>query len=375
MVFVCNTCKKEFQEDQIKWRCDCGGYLSCKREVSFTKKDIKSDRFNMWRYDAAYPLQYEDLAVTYQEGLTPLVKWPGAVCQLRVKMDSLMPTGSFKDRGTVMVVNYLLKKGAKKIMEDSSGNAGASVAGYCALGKIPCDIFVPAGNSAGKLTQIRAYGANIHPIEGDREAVARAAQQYPEEYAGHNWHPMFLEGTKSIAYELWEQNGFQAPENIVCVAGNGSTILGIYYGFQDLLKNCQVERMPRLFAVQAKNCNPIYREFVGDTSQPESLPTIAEGIALRFPNKGSDVVKAVKNTNGEVLCVDEEEIAFAAEKMAQNGFYVEPTSATAYAGLLELMRHNTLGETSDVIMMISGNGLKASVELAELLKDNHKQGD
>ena len=150
MIFVCSRCKKEHGEEEAKWRCDCGGYLSCKREVSFKKEDIRPGRFNMWRYDAAYPLKYEELAVTYQEGMTPLAECPKAPCRLRIKMDQLMPTGSFKDRGTVMVVNYLLKRGAKRIVEDSSGNAGASVAGYCALGDIPCDIFVPEGNSRGE---------------------------------------------------------------------------------------------------------------------------------------------------------------------------------------------------------------------------------
>ncbi len=367
MIFVCSRCKKEYGEEEAKWRCDCGGYLSCKREVSFKKEDIRPGRFNMWRYDAAYPLKYEELAVTYQEGMTPLAECPKAPCRLRIKMDQLMPTGSFKDRGTVMVVNYLLKRGAKRIVEDSSGNAGASVAGYCALGDIPCDIFVPEGNSEGKLTQIQAYGAKIHPIAGSREAVASAAQQYPEEYAGHNWHPMFLEGTKSIAYELWEQNGFRAPENIICAAGNGSAVLGIYYGFQDLLKNEQVEFLPRLFVVQAKNCNPIYREFVGDMSDDSFLPTIAEGIALRSPNKGRDVVNAVKTTAGRVLCAEEEEIASAVKELAGLGFYVEPTSAAAYAGLLKLLQDGVLNETSDVIMMVSGNGLKASTEIAGLL--------
>lgn len=130
MKFICNTCGKVYSEDEVHWRCECGGYLSCQRDVIFKKENIKTDRFNMWRYDDAYPLKYEELSVSFDEGLTPLVKWQGAICRLRVKMDSLMPTGSFKDRGIVMVVNYLLKKGAKKIVEDSSGNAGASVAGY-----------------------------------------------------------------------------------------------------------------------------------------------------------------------------------------------------------------------------------------------------
>ena len=178
---------------------------------------------------------------------------------------------------------------------------------------------------------------------------------------------MFLEGTKSIAYELWEQNGFRAPENIICAAGNGSAALGIYYGFQDLLKNEQVEFLPRLFVVQAKNCNPIYREFVGDMSDDSFLPTIAEGIALRSPNKGRDVVNAVKTTAGRVLCAEEEEIASAVKELAGLGFYVEPTSAAAYAGLLKLLQDGVLNETSDVIMMVSGNGLKASTEIAGLL--------
>lgn len=367
MKFVCSTCGKEFQEDEMNWCCDCGGYLTCQRSVVFKREDIKTGRFNMWRYDAAYPLKYEELTVSYDEGLTPLVDCRHAGCRLRIKMDSLMPTGSFKDRGTVMVVNYLLSKGAKKIVEDSSGNAGASVAGYCALGNIPCDIFVPEGNSQGKLIQIQAYGAHIHPIAGNREAVALAAQQYTHEYAGHNWHPMFLEGTKSIAYELWEQNDFCAPDNIICVAGNGSSALGIYYGFRDLLNNGQVKKIPRLFVVQAANCNPIYRHFAGVQSEENFKPTIAEGIALQCPNKGENVVMAVKETGGLVLSVGEEQIATAAKELARFGFYAEPTSSAAYAGLTQLLSQKVLDRESDVVMMISGNGLKAGPELGELL--------
>ena len=378
MRFVCNRCKREYSEEEAGWRCSCGGCLFAERQVHFTKEDIRTERPGMWRYDAAYPLKYEDIAVTYGEGLTPLVSCPSGPCRLRLKLDCLMPTGSFKDRGTVMVVNYLLKRGAARIVEDSSGNAGASVAGYCALGRIPCDIFVPAGNSRGKLTQIRAYGAHIHPITGSREDAARAAQEYAEGYAGHNWHPMFLEGTKSLAYELWEQNHFKAPENIVCVAGNGSQALGIFYGFQVLLENGQVERLPRLFVVQAENCSPIYREFMRAAGEAVAAKTVAEageaaaktmaeGIALRSPNKGSEVVEAVQTTGGRVLAVSEEAIGQAVRELGKMGFYAEPTSAAAYAGLLELLRDRTLNEQSDVILMISGNGLKAGEEIGEVI--------
>lgn len=367
MALICSHCGRVFNEaEDLPWRCSCGGYLDYDFMPTFTKEDINKDRLNMWRYDRAYPLRYEELTVTYNEGLTPLVPARFEGCKLRIKMDSLMPTGSFKDRGTVMVVNYLLKKGVKRITEDSSGNAGASVAGYCALKKIPCDIFVPKGNSMAKLLQIRAYGASIHEIDGSREDVAAAAQEDSSAYAGHNWHPMFVQGTKSLAYELWEQNNFEAPESIIAVAGNGSTILGIYTGFKELLFNKQVSHLPRLFVVQAKNCNPIYRAFHGLQDTSPFASTIAEGIALASPNKTAQVVDAVKKTCGDILCAEEAEIIEASKELASMGFFVEPTSATAYAGLKQLVDSKAISPTESMIMIVSGNGLKASAEIAEL---------
>ncbi len=367
MKFKCSKCGSIYEETDSIWQCDCGGYLSCEINPVFTKEDIKTERYNMWRYDFAYPLKYEDLTATYNEGLTPLVKVPTEICNLRAKMESLMPTGSFKDRGTVMVVNYLNKKGVEKITEDSSGNAGASVAGYCALANIPCEIYVPKSTSKGKLIQMKAYGASIYEIDGTREDVATAAQKYSESYAGHNWHPFFIQGTKSLAYELWEQSGFKAPENIIASAGNGSVILGLYYGFKELLNNKQVDKLPRLFAVQAENCNPIYREYMGTNMDEPFKPTIAEGISLRTPNKGSKVVEVVKETGGEVLSIKEENIIAAVKTIANLGFYVEPTSAAAYAGLENLCEREILKSDDDVIWVISGNGLKANAEIGELL--------
>ena len=367
MTIKCIDCGREFDPGgAIPWQCPCGGALWYEDMPRFTRGDIRAERKDMWRYDFAYPLKKEELAVTYNEGMTPLVPANFAPCKLSLKLDSLMPTGSFKDRGTVMVVNTLLKQGVKKITEDSSGNAGASVAGYCALGGIPCDIFVPAGNSAGKLIQIRAYGANIHEISGSREDVAAAAQQDSASYAGHNWHPMFVQGTKSLAYELWEQNGFAAPENIVAVAGNGSCALGLWQGFRELLFNGEIETMPRIFVVQSQNCDPIRRAFEG-LPAGESLPTVAEGIRLASPNKGKMVAEAARETGGRVISVGEEAIISALRTLMGHGFYVEPTSATAYAGLEQLVEEGDLSSDDRVVMIVSGNGLKAGAEIYELL--------
>ena len=197
MKFICRKCGRTYEENDKVWRCECGGYLSLEQRGIIRKEDIHADRFSMWRYDTAYPMKYEDLKVSFDEGMTPLVRAPFDGCALRIKMETLMPTGSFKDRGTVMVVNWLINHGVIHITEDSSGNAGASVAGYCALAGVDCDIYVPANTSAGKLTQMEYYGAHVHRIEGNREAVAEAAQEDSASYAGHNWHPLFVEGTNS----------------------------------------------------------------------------------------------------------------------------------------------------------------------------------
>lgn len=370
MRFICNKCHKVYDESSLQWKCECGGSLSCDFTPVFTKEDIRPERNSMWRYEGVYPLRYEELSVTFNEGYTPLVEIRTGPCNLKVKMDQLMPTGSFKDRGTVMVINYLKNHGIEKITEDSSGNAGASVAGYCALGNLPCEIYLPKGNSAGKLTQIGAYGADIHEIEGSREDVAAAAQSKGEFYAGHNWHPMFIQGTKSLAYELWEQSGFIAPENIVSAAGNGSTVLGIYYGFKELLLNHQIDCMPRIFAVQAENCNPIYRKYSGEGQDGNYKETIAEGIALACPNKAEEVIRAVRDTGGQVLCVSEEQIKSALRELASKGIYAEPTSSTAYAGVLKLCAEGVLKKDSHVVMTVSGNGLKAGREMDDLLRES-----
>lgn len=134
------------------------------------------------------------------------------------------------------MVNYLKKLGIGRVLEDSSGNAGASIAAYCAAADIECDVYVPASTSVGKLFQIEMYGAQLVRIAGSREDVAQAALEAAKRtfYASHNWHPLFLEGTKTLAFELWEQLGWQAPDNVIVPLGMGSALLGLYKGFREL---------------------------------------------------------------------------------------------------------------------------------------------
>lgn len=369
MKYVCNNCSNSYESTERVWRCECGSSLWCDFPVEFHKSDIKQNVLTMWRYDKAYPIKQEDLVATYNEGLTPLTKISWHNREILIKMDCLMPSGSFKDRGVVMVVNFLCKQGIKRITEDSSGNAGSSTAAYAALAGIDCDIFVPKGTSVGKLAQMRLCGANVHEVNGSRDDVALMAQASigGSFYAGHNWHPLFVQGTKSVAYEVWEQNEFKAPDNVVCSVGNGSTLLGMFIGFSELLASNEIDKMPRIFGVQAENCNTIYRAFHDFPIDYTVKPTIAEGISLYRPSKVKEVVQTVKESNGTMVSVTEDEIITALKEIGKKGFYIEPTSAAAFAGAKQLIKSNVIKENEATVITASGNGLKATDKILQYL--------
>src|SRR5205823_1072549 len=245
---------------------------------------------------------------------TPLVlcEWQGA--NIHFKLESQMPTGSFKDRGTAVMLNHLLETRVGPIHEDSSGNAGASIATYAAAAGIPCRIYVPAAAPRAKLVQIAAAGVDVRPIPGTRQNVTEAALAATGEsfYASHNWQPFFIEGTKTLAFELWEQLGFRVPDNILVPTGYGSNILGLERGFDELERGGEIAARPRLFAVQAANCAAFAAAWSASGEQfvPfAARPTVADGIAAARPVRVAEVLAALRRSNGNVVTVAEEEIA------------------------------------------------------------------
>jgi len=191
---------------------------------------------------------------------------------------------------------------------------------------------------AGKVAQIKMYGAQIKRIPGSRENTSNAVMQAAHQnyYASHNWNPYFLQGVKTIAFEIWEQMGWEIPDNIIMPAGQGSLVLGCQIGFNELKIAGEINKSPRLFAVQAANCAPLYQAFQKGLTEPITIhkkETIAEGISTAFPIRGSKVLSAVKESNGALIAVEEREIWKSLKKISKLGFYIEPTSATATAGL------------------------------------------
>jgi len=369
--FRCPACGMAYPADRPLWHCDCGGPLDLEPGQGLRRSDIDADDASLWRYRAALALK-ESPRVSLGEGWTPLVTrhWDGA--PVRFKLESQMPTGSFKDRGTAVMLNHLLQVGVGPIHEDSSGNAGSSIATYAAAAGLRCRIYVPASAPRGKVVQIAAAGAEVRAIPGTREAVTEAALAAIGEsfYASHNWHPYFIEGTKTLAYELWEQLGFAVPDNILVPTGYGSNILGLDRGFDELIRQGEIARRPRLFAVQAENCSALAAAWaVGAADYVPFTPTatIADGIATVKPVRTAEVLAALRRSGGGVVTVPEAEIGPALKTLGRLGLFVEPTAATASAALSRLLRDRTIRPDETTIVVLTGHGLKATDKIAELL--------
>ena len=359
----CLSCQRTYPYDTYRWCCECGGVFELEGTPGFAKDEIETGDFSLWRYRAMLPVKYEEGIISLGEGFTPLVETQVYATRIHCKLEFLAPTGSFKDRGTAVLVNMLRWLGVKRVVEDSSGNAGASLAAYAARAGIEAEIYVPAYASPNKLAQIAVYGARLVKVEGPRERAAEAVQEAAAQgayYASHYYNPFTLEGLKTVAYEIWEQLSWRAPDNLVLPVGHGTLLLGAYRGFKDLRTAGLIPRPPRLFAVQAESCAPLYeacQRELDDAFPIEKNETVAEGISIARPVRGRQILAAVRETGGTVLAVSDEETLRSRDELARCGLYVEPTSAAAIAALLQL--GDVIGPEEITIVPLTGSGLKS----------------
>ena len=204
---VCQRCQRTYKDDEARWQCDCGGLLDIEFTPDFDLEKIAKRPPGMWRYREAIPIAQDEKIVSFDEGFTPLSLLQLDGHSLYIKQDHLFPSGSYKDRGASVLISKAKELGLKRIVEDSSGNAGCAIAAYSARAGIECEIYVPESTSPGKLAQIRMYGAHLVLVPGSREDTAHAVMQAAQDtyYASHSWNPFFFQGTKTFAYEVCEQ--------------------------------------------------------------------------------------------------------------------------------------------------------------------------
>jgi threonine synthase len=371
MNFACSSCHAAIAASPQVWRCPtCGGAFEFARRKPFAADRIEARDRSLWRYHAMIGLPEGAAPVSMGEGLTPLVPATFGGQRIHFKLEYLAPSGSFKDRGTSVLVSALKRWGVDRAADDSSGNAGASFAAYAAHAGIAAEVFTPAHASPAKLAQIEVFGAKLNRIEGARERATEALEAATRAgltYASHAWSPFTLEGTKTVAYELWEQltgrvgaaapaGSDGAPDYFVSPIGQGSLFLGAYRGFRDLAAAGLIGRLPRMIGVQSTGCPPIaeaVRHGRDRAADIEKRPSIAEGIALARPIRDRQILHAIRETGGDAVAVSDAEILAARTALARNGFYVEPTSAVVAAALLRVRLQGT------VVAALTGSGLKS----------------
>jgi threonine synthase len=369
--YIDPTSGETYPISEPRWRSDKGAPLMITALPGIERDMIDTGKRSLWRYAAALPVDVPD-PITMGEGCTPLIarKWRGASALF--KLEWFSPTGSFKDRGASVMLSILRGQGVTRVLEDSSGNGGAAIAAYAAAGGIAAKILVPASTPQGKTVQMRAYGAEIELILGTREEVSDAAirQAATTFYAGHNWQPLFLQGTKTLAYELWEDLKFNAPDNVIVPTGAGSNILGCDIGFNELLRRGEIGNLPRLFAAQPENCAPLHASFVAgseDLTPVEVRPTIAEGASIAKPVRSREVLSALRRSGGATVAVSEAGIEAALFELSRIGLYAEPTSALAAAAFTKLMEQGVIQPTETTVVVLTGSGLKTTRRIGEFM--------
>ncbi len=302
------------------------------------------------------------------EGSTPAVSEENSSFKIVYKLEYLNPTGSFKDRGALTALSYVAESlSTRHILEDSSGNAGISVATYARLYRYKATIIVPKHAPIGKKKFIKMLGAEVveAPTRDDATKIALDILNRKNcFYVDHLSNPLFIEGIKTIAYELYEQIG--VPDAILVPFGSGGLLLGIYYGFKELLDLKIIDKIPHLVAVQSTANPPLYERIYGSIHSYENS-TLADGLLVKNPPRIEEAVDALQATNGFVVLVNSSEIIHALKELLDKGFIVEPTSATVYAAFSKI--HDKLRDKGckEVVIILTGSGLKMIDYIASIV--------
>ena len=358
---LCTNCNRPYPDQGVPFRCAiCGGLFDFSTLPAFNLRQVEPDQPSMWRYRQALCLPAAAPQVTLGEGNIPLIWREAFGRRVAFKLEYLNPSGSYKDRGSAVLVSFLSSRGVQSAVEDSSGNAGASFAAYAARAGMRARVFVPDYASGPKRLQIEAYGAEVVRILGPRskatEAVLRAAQ-LGEVYASHAYMPFGLAGYATITYELFEQMG-QAPGAVVAPVGQGNLLLAIGRGFAALYRAGLITQLPVLVGVQALACAPLWSVFrygpagLGWVTEGQ---TLAEGVRVKHPLRGDMLLKMVEGSRGQLVAVEEETILLGRDQLARLGFYVEPTSAIVWDGLAQTIEHLP----DPIVVVLTGSGFKA----------------
>lgn len=371
----CYGCGVSAPEDS-DWTCPhCGEPRALRAGACPTEAHMRQAPASLWHYFALLPIQSRQHIVSLGEGNTPLITAPKlgkthGFAELRLKNETANPTGSFKDRQLTVGVSHARQCGQDTIAVVSSGNVACAAAAYAARAGLRCVVFAHAHAGLSKLVQAATYGAEVLRIDSPAPSavfdVCRAAcAQWGWRHlsTAGMYDPYTVEGSKTIAYELWQQYDGKLPDWIVAPVGGGGLLGGVWRGLLDLKRMGLIDTLPRLVGVQATGCAPLQRAIAGSETFLESLQTpwpdpdtIAGGIADDILFDGHTVLPALRTTNGLALAVTDPAIATGVSTLARaEGILCEVTCAVVVAALEQLAPH---AQGQRVCALITGSGIK-----------------
>ncbi len=338
---------------------------------------LSSADFSLWRYLPLLPVRDPQGHGTplRNAGWTPVYQPPllmkkTGLSRLWLKDESRNPTASFKDRASALVIARAREIGARVLITASTGNAGAALAGLAAAVGQQAVILAPRTAPPAKIAQLLVYGAHVALVEGSYDQAfdlsVLAANEFGWYCRNTGYNPFTVEGKKTAAFEIWEnvilphERALARPLSVFISVGDGNIISGIHKGFRDLQALGWLENMPRLFAVQAEGSAAVANAFFAGTEKimPVQANTIADSISVNLPRDGVRAVRAIRQTRGDCLVVNDAEILKAVVDLGQAGIFAEPAGAAAYAGLVKALQTGIINLDDPVLVLNTGSGLK-----------------
>lgn len=383
--YVCDRCQARFGLGQPENLCrECGGLLEIRYDLSAVPPDLRAQAAaaraaRMWRWRDLLPVGPAAEPVSLGEGDTPLLAASGlgqrlGLRRLWLKNDTLMPTGSFKDRGFSLAVTVAAQLGLRRAFTYSSGNAGASLAAYAARAGIDATVLVEYLASPVKVAAIRGYGARVVSLRFGSSAEIFSALEAIAGKAPYSFvnfiNPVRHEAMKTYAYEICEALDWRAPDVMLHPVGTGGGLYGAWKGFRELRELGWTDRVPRMIGVQPAACAPIVAAVGrGDAlARPAGDPaaTIAQSIAADAPiQQGERVLRAIRESGGTAVAVSDSQLTDAMRLLGREGILAEPSAAAPLAGLIECLRTAAVSAGSEAVCVITGSGLKQPADLAQ----------
>lgn len=338
---------------------------------SMTREAIASRPKSMWRYRELLPVAAEP-TVGLQVGFTPLVKADRlakrlGIRELWIKNDTVnYPTLSFKDRVVSVALSRSRELGFDTVACASTGNLANSVAANAASAGMRAYVFIPSDLEQGKIVNSLVYGANVIGIKGHYDEVnrlcAEIAGKFGWAFVNVNMRPYYAEGSKSMAYEIVEQLGWQVPQHTVVPMASGSLLTKIYKGYQEIIKlGLVADTGAHLHGAQATGCSPISSaQKVGlDFFKPVKPNTIAKSLAIGTPADGFYALKTMKETGGAAEDVTDDEIREAIALLAETeGIFAETAGGVTVGVAKKLIASGKIPQNDSAVLCITGNGLK-----------------